>query len=165
MKHSLASKIIILLVPLLLLDFICPKTVRNSVFDFAAGQVVTVYSFVMVPLLEASMLVVQHIILPKAIAEQAKNSDASGKKPASSNDNADYIIPSTLAGMFTAAVRKFILSSAGLLTLLCAVASGLNYLNLLQITQFFVVLPFVKQSILRSNPSLARGDPPALLPQ
>jgi len=163
MKHSLASKIVVLLVPLLLLNFICPKAARGGVFECAAGRVVTVYRFVMAPLLGISMLVAEHIALPTAIAEQAKNNDNTGKKPSSSNDNSDYIVTASFYSAFIAGARKFVLSLAGLLSRLCGSASGQNCENQIEITIFFAAMPFIKQCILRSNPSLARGDPPAFL--
>lgn len=163
MKHSLASKIVIVLLPFLLLRVLHPGAARsNNVFDYVAGQVVTVYSFVMVPLLQVGVLVAQHIILPKTIAEQAKNDDNTGKKQSSSNDNTDYIMSASFASVFTTAVRKFVLSLSELLTHLYAV-NGMNFKNMLQFALFFIVMPFVRLCILRSNPSLARGDPPSLL--
>jgi hypothetical protein len=161
MKSLRNSLIIAFLLPVLLLHVLYPRANQNRLFDFIAGQSVLVSSFVMVPLLEISVLIVERIMLPTAIAASDKSGDTTGKKPAAPVDSVDYLIAAVTSLSFIVFARKLVLFAVNLWQQLCG--SAIDSAG--AIPSFYAVLtnlPFIKQCILRSNPFLPRGEPALL---
>jgi len=157
LRHSL---IIGFLLPVLLLHTLYPRFSQDRLFGFIAGQSIFVSSFVILPILEISVLIFEHVMLPAEVTAPNKCADTTSKKPFSPIDNIDYHISATLSGSFIAVVKKFLFSAVNLFRGLTGSINGeagtLKFSLLL-----LVILPFIKQCILHSNPSLARGDPPS----
>jgi hypothetical protein len=163
MKRLRLSKIIVFLLPALLLHILYPRFNQQRLFDFLAGQPILVSSFVWVPLLEISVLIVERIILPLALEAQDKDNNTSSNKSSAPVDNVDYLIVTAPINAFVASARKFVLPVVNLWQQLWSSGDGKVEIACSSLFPLLLLLPFLKQCVLRSNPSLPRGDPPPAL--
>lgn len=162
MKRLLSPKIIFLLLPLILTQALNPRIGESRLYDLLAKQPVFVYSFVWVPLMEISILVMERVILPINISVPEKNTEK--QTPSAAEGDTDYS-QATPSNIYIAASRMFNLSALNILN----INKLINCVNVQDKNAIFVILPlfaiyfFRKQCIQLSKPSLPRGDVPALL--
>jgi hypothetical protein len=162
MKSLRHSNIIVFLLPVLLLYLLYPRVNQNHLFDTLARQPILVSSFVWIPLLEISVLIVEHILPPLTIENQKKNDDTTGKQSPVPVDNLDYlIITASPVNALISASRKFILPLINLWQQFFCTGDETTGNEAVAFFPLLIILPFLRQCTLRSNPSLARGDPPS----
>lgn len=159
MKLLRRPMIIGFLVPVLMLQLFHPRCNRTPLFDLLARQPILVSSFVWIPLLEISVLIVERIMLPTTVEAPDKNNPAPGKQPASPIDDVDYLITAGPATVLVAAARKFILPPLKFWQHLGTPLRDEANNNISLLFPLFVILPLFNCSLFRF--SLPRGDPPA----
>ncbi|HBU69864.1 MAG TPA: hypothetical protein DEE98_05715 [Elusimicrobia bacterium] len=153
------NKIILLIIPIILAQAVYPRLSRNALIEALAKQPILVYSFVWVPVMEISMLVIEKI-LPPANIKPIENTENNNSAPLPDDDA--FSRAATPNNISVAVTRITILPLSKLLAIF---DSALHYkpnLAFLVLFPLFASVFFRAQTVRLSTPSLPRGDNPLL---
>jgi len=161
MRKTWSTLITVSLIPILFIYFLAPRINQAALRELLARQPAEVCSFVWMPLLEISLLIIQKVLPSDTIAPTPASEAAGQQKPQTPTNNENFLFLIIPTGIVLAMVLRFLLPLLKLWQDHYAEDPSVNP------AQRYVVSPcspLQLLTILRSNPALARGEPPLSMP-